>query len=130
LDGIAFAVAAGRAILADDMGLGKTIQGIGVAQMLAQDANISRVFIICPASLKSQWRLEIERATDRTCCLVLGSAAERARTELQTRTARCNLFTGEKSPTYFLRPAPYEALVTHLDFQVATMNEIVDGFLN
>ena len=31
LDGIAFAVGAGRAILADDMGLGKTIQGVGVA---------------------------------------------------------------------------------------------------
>ncbi len=38
LDGIAFAVGAGRAILADDMGLGKTIQGIGVAEMLSLEA--------------------------------------------------------------------------------------------
>ena len=36
LDGIGFAVGAGRAILADDMGLGKTIQGIGVAELLAR----------------------------------------------------------------------------------------------
>ncbi len=36
LDGIGFAVGAGRAILADDMGLGKTIQGIGVAELLSQ----------------------------------------------------------------------------------------------
>lgn len=79
LDGIAFAAGKGRAILADDMGLGKTIQGIGVAELLAQDTNISRVLVICPASLKSQWRLEIERATDRSCRLVLGSAEERAR---------------------------------------------------
>jgi superfamily II DNA or RNA helicase len=79
LDGIAFAAGTGRAILADDMGLGKTIQGIGVAQLLAKDTNISRVLVICPASLKSQWRLEIERATDRSCRLVLGSAEERAR---------------------------------------------------
>ena len=35
LDGIAFAVGAGRAVLADDMGLGKTIQGIGVAELLS-----------------------------------------------------------------------------------------------
>ena len=35
LDGVAFAVGAGRAILADDMGLGKTIQGVGVAELLA-----------------------------------------------------------------------------------------------
>ena len=57
LDGIAFAVSAGRAILADDMGLGKTIQGVGTAEFLAREAEIARkVLIICPASLKSQWR--------------------------------------------------------------------------
>jgi superfamily II DNA or RNA helicase len=78
LDGIAFAVGAGRAILADDMGLGKTIQGIGVAQLLAQVANISRVLVICPASLKSQWRSEIERFSGRSAQVVLGSAEERA----------------------------------------------------
>ena len=78
LDGIAFAVGAGRAILADDMGLGKTIQGIGVAELLSAEAGISKVLVICPASLKSQWRLEIKRFSDRTCQLVLGSAEERA----------------------------------------------------
>jgi hypothetical protein len=78
LDGIAFAVGAGRAILADDMGLGKTIQGIGVAELLFAEAGISKVLVICPASLKSQWRLEIKRFSDRSCQFVLGSAEERA----------------------------------------------------
>ncbi|MGD9159831.1 MAG: DEAD/DEAH box helicase [Desulfobacteraceae bacterium] len=78
MDGIAFAVGRGRAVIADDMGLGKTIQGIGVSELLAQDADISKVLIICPASLKSQWRLEIDRFTDRDCQLILGTAAERA----------------------------------------------------
>jgi len=78
LDGIAFAAGAGRAILADDMGLGKTVQGIGTAELMAQLAGIERVLVVCPASVKSQWRLEIERFTDRDCRLVLGSAAERA----------------------------------------------------
>ena len=55
LDGIAFATGAGRAILADDMGLGKTVQGIGVAQLLHKVADIQKVLIICPTSLKAQW---------------------------------------------------------------------------
>src|SRR3990172_8021123 len=79
LDGIAFAAGVGRAILADDMGLGKTIQGVGTAEMLAREAGISRVLVICPASLKSQWRNEIHRFSDRAAQLVNGTAAERAK---------------------------------------------------
>ena len=78
LDGIAFAAGAGRAILADDMGLGKTIQGIGMAELLAQEANIRKVLIVCPASVKSQWRSEILRFSERDCQIVLGEAAKRA----------------------------------------------------
>ncbi|KON27037.1 helicase [miscellaneous Crenarchaeota group archaeon SMTZ-80] len=78
LDGIAFAVGAGRAVIADDMGLGKTIQGIGVAGLLSQDISIAKVLVVCPASLKSQWWLEIKRFTDHSCQLVIGNAQERA----------------------------------------------------
>ncbi len=78
LDGIAFAVGAGRAVLADDMGLGKTIQGIGVAELLSRESAIKKVLVICPTSLKSQWRSEILRFSEKDCHLVLGSAPQRA----------------------------------------------------
>jgi len=78
LDGIAFAVSTGRAVLADDMGLGKTIQGIGAAELLSRLSAIKKVLIVCPTSLKSQWRSEIHRFSEKDCCLIMGTAAERA----------------------------------------------------
>lgn len=77
IDGIAFAVGAGRAVLADEMGLGKTIQAIGTAELFAREANIQKVLVVCPASLKSQWKAEIEKFCDRSVQLINGRTADR-----------------------------------------------------
>ncbi|MDR1383037.1 MAG: DEAD/DEAH box helicase [Planctomycetaceae bacterium] len=77
LDGVAFAVACGRAILADDMGLGKTIQGIGVAELMRRELNIQKVLIVTPASVKSQWQNEIRRFCHQNSQIVVGSPKER-----------------------------------------------------
>ncbi|OED41240.1 hypothetical protein AB833_10120 [Chromatiales bacterium (ex Bugula neritina AB1)] len=77
-EGIQFAKATGRAILADDMGLGKTIQGVGVAELLPRLAGIKKVLVVCPASLKAQWRSEITRFCERDCQVVVGKVANRA----------------------------------------------------
>jgi SNF2-related domain/SWIM zinc finger len=77
MDGIAFAAGTGRVVLADDMGLGKTIQGIGVAELLARECGISRVLIVCPASVKAQWRNEITKFCDRGSAIVVGGAVDR-----------------------------------------------------
>ena len=78
MDGIAFVAGAGRAVLADDMGLGKTIQGVGVAELLAREVGIERVLVVCPTSLKSQWKNEIRRFCDRSSQIVMGRADERS----------------------------------------------------
>jgi SNF2 family DNA or RNA helicase len=59
------------------MGLGKTIQAVGVAELLAREAGIRKVLVICPASLKSQWRNEIHRFCSRDVQLIAGRTAER-----------------------------------------------------
>ena len=75
--GVAFLVRAGRAILADDMGLGKTIQAIAAAELLAREAGITRVLVVCPASVKAQWRSEIERFCARSVQIVAGTTKAR-----------------------------------------------------
>jgi SNF2 family DNA or RNA helicase len=61
--GVLFAVKAGRCILADDMGLGKTLQAIVSTEVLRKQFSISTAIIICPTSLKYQWKTEIEKFT-------------------------------------------------------------------
>ena len=71
-EGIRFAAQAGRCLLADDMGLGKTIQGIGTAELLRKEYGISKVMIICPTSLKYQWKHEIEKFSGSTVRVIEG----------------------------------------------------------
>jgi SWI/SNF-related matrix-associated actin-dependent regulator 1 of chromatin subfamily A len=49
-------------ILADDMGLGKT----SVAVMAALETGAKKILIVCPATLKINWKREIENYTDRS----------------------------------------------------------------
>jgi len=76
--GALFAAIAGRCLLADDMGLGKTIQAIAAAEILVRVAGVERVLVVCPTSLKHQWRQEIARFTDRSAEVVEGPLATRA----------------------------------------------------
>ena len=56
--GIAYALEPERTgtLLADEMGLGKTIQAIGI---INASPAVRRVLVICPASLKTNWRNEL-----------------------------------------------------------------------
>ena len=70
--GICFAVKAGRCLIADDMGLGKTIQALAAAEILKKEVNIGSVLVVCPTSLKSQWKTEIAKFTGSAALLVEG----------------------------------------------------------
>lgn len=72
-EGIRFAFRAGKSVIADEMGLGKTIQAIGMAELMKKQGFISSVLIVCPTSLKYQWKKEIERFTDSKAIVVEGN---------------------------------------------------------
>lgn len=78
VEGVAFLVANGRALLADDMGLGKTLQAISAAAWLHGHAEVERTLVICPASLKQQWAREIRKFTGQEARVIQGPAATRA----------------------------------------------------
>ncbi|MGH1437349.1 MAG: DEAD/DEAH box helicase [Lewinella sp.] len=90
-EGVLFAAQAGRCLLADEMGLGKTIQALATAELYRREYQINTVFIICPTSLKYQWRAEIEKFTDSTVIVVEGS--QKKRTEQYAEEAFYKILT-------------------------------------
>ena len=77
VEGIRFAFSKGKSIIADEMGLGKTVQAIGTAELMRKAGLVSSALILCPASLKYQWKKEIERFTDATAVVVDGTQLKR-----------------------------------------------------
>ena len=73
-DGVVFLMSKGRAILADDMGLGKTRQAIVAMQIAAPEGAI---LVVCPASLKLNWRREIRLVDPEASIEVIGGRADR-----------------------------------------------------
>jgi len=78
--GALFLAREGRAMLADDMGLGKTVQAIVAALLLRRISGASKALVVCPASLKHQWRREIDKAYGEQAIVVEGSRASRMKT--------------------------------------------------
>src|SRR5271166_2025402 len=66
-----------RSLLADEMGLGKTVQAIAACELLARCKGVSRVLVVCPASLKAEWEEQIARFTDRPARPVFGARPAR-----------------------------------------------------
>ncbi|MDR0795630.1 MAG: DEAD/DEAH box helicase [Tannerella sp.] len=77
-EGIEFALFKKSAIIADEMGLGKTLQAISIAVMKKQIFGFQKTLIVCPATLKAQWKKEIERFTNEKALVVTGMPDERA----------------------------------------------------
>jgi SWI/SNF-related matrix-associated actin-dependent regulator of chromatin subfamily A-like protein 1 len=56
--GIAYAMQRQGTLIADEMGLGKTVQAIGY---INANSEVRKVLVVCPASLKLNWRNELRR---------------------------------------------------------------------
>lgn len=77
-EGAKFVLFRKAAIIADEMGLGKTLQAITAAILKKKIFGLKQTLVVCPATLKSQWKKEIERFTSEKALIVGGTPNERA----------------------------------------------------
>jgi SNF2 family DNA or RNA helicase len=75
--GIEFATFRKSTLIADEMGLGKTLQAITTALMKKMIFGFTKTLVICPATVKYQWKNEIEKFVDEKAVVVEGFPAGR-----------------------------------------------------
>ena len=110
VEGALFAARVGRVLLGDEMGLGKTVQAIAAAELMALHFGVQRVLVVCPTSLKHQWKAEFLRFGERPAQVIHGLRAQR-----QTQ------FTEDT----FCRIVNYEMLARDADLIAAWGPELV-----
>ena len=85
--GVWFAAKAGRSLIADEMGLGKTLQALAVAELYRKELGINKVLIVCPTSLKYQWKTEIEKFTHGSTVNVIEGNLLKRKNQYETNEA-------------------------------------------
>jgi SNF2 family DNA or RNA helicase len=77
--GVAFLASARQALLADEPGLGKTAQAIRALKKLSeQGEEVFPILIVCPNTLKSNWKREFERWwPEMAVTIIKGPASKR-----------------------------------------------------
>lgn len=76
-EGVEFCLYKKNAIIADEMGLGKTLQAISIAILKKKLFGFRHALVVCPASLKEQWKKEIEKFSKEKAVVVQGFPDER-----------------------------------------------------
>ncbi len=76
-EGVRFGLYRKGVLIGDEMGLGKTLQAIVLAILKKEIFGFERVLVVTMASLKEQWKREIERFTDEQAAIVAGNPKQR-----------------------------------------------------
>ncbi len=75
--GVRFALYKPAALIGDQMGLGKTLQAIAAAILKKEIFGFSKILVVTLASLKEQWKREIERFSTEKAVVISGSVIQR-----------------------------------------------------
>ncbi len=75
--GIKFGLTANGFLLADQMGLGKTLQSLSIVILRKAANEVDRCLVVCPATVKSAWKKQIEEHTDKKFIIIEGDKKSR-----------------------------------------------------
>ncbi len=75
--GVKFGLYKKAALIGDEMGLGKTLQAIAIGILKKEVFGFNKVLVVTLASLKEQWKREIERFTEEKAAVVAGNPLQR-----------------------------------------------------
>jgi SNF2 family DNA or RNA helicase len=73
IQGIEFGATHKNILLSDEVGLGKTLQSITISLHL----DCKKILVVCPSSVKRQWKREIEKFTDKSVVVIEGTPKQR-----------------------------------------------------
>jgi hypothetical protein len=76
-EGVRFGVLKTGVLIGDEMGLGKTLQAISLGILKKEIFGFSKVLVVTLASLKEQWKREIERFSQEKATIIEGSPFQR-----------------------------------------------------
>ncbi|MGA1826144.1 MAG: SNF2-related protein, partial [bacterium] len=77
MEGIRFSLYKRGALIGDEMGLGKTLQAIALGILKKEVFGFQKILVVTLASLKEQWKREIERFTHENAIIISGNAEKR-----------------------------------------------------
>jgi len=80
--GVKFGLYKKAVLIGDEMGLGKTLQAICLSILKKEVFGFQKVLVITPASLKEQWKREIEKFTFETAIVIAGNPVQRKKSYL------------------------------------------------
>lgn len=108
------------ALLAHSMGLGKTVSAIAVVEELVDRGEAQEILVLCPASIKWQWRRQIDKFSDGALAVVIEG----------TKQERTSQYRKVKRGDYEYVIMNYEQVVNdwdivrHLNFDVIIADEV------
>lgn len=112
-ESVDFMIERGQVLLGLVMGAGKTVTTIAAIERLIGSEDVDRCLVVVPASLKYQWKREIEKFTDSRVALIDGSPKAREKGWRSAISAKYIIVNPESlmKDQDFLKSTPCQAIV-------------------